>query len=186
MARSPEALRPEGYALPDRPRPVGAGGLEAERGALLATVDRVDSQQMEIAGRSVLVAAIVADGLEVARPERDKGIDLLAFSVDPWKVVPIQMKAAAHESFAVHHKYALVPGLVMAYVWHAATPGESVVYAMPYRKAVDVAEQLGWTKTKSWQEAGGYSTTRPSAKVKAVLEPFKMGDGDWATLVEHV
>lgn len=44
---------------------------------------RLDSQQVENLGRAALTAALVGDGLEVAQPVRDAGIDLLAFTVKP-------------------------------------------------------------------------------------------------------
>jgi len=34
-----------------------------------------DSQQVEVIGRSLLIVALTRDGLEVARPERDNGMD---------------------------------------------------------------------------------------------------------------
>jgi hypothetical protein len=40
----------------------------------------VDSQTVEIIGRNFLVSQLVRDGVEVARPERDHGIDLIAYS----------------------------------------------------------------------------------------------------------
>jgi len=52
------------------------------------------------------MVALVADGLEVARPERDVGIDLITFTVNPWKVVPIQMKVATDALVSVHRKHA--------------------------------------------------------------------------------
>jgi hypothetical protein len=48
-----------------------------------------DSQQVEIFGRAALTAELVADGLEVATPERDTGIDLLTYTLEPWGVVPL-------------------------------------------------------------------------------------------------
>jgi hypothetical protein len=57
----------------------------------------LDSQQVEILGRAALTVSLVADKLEVATPERDAGIDLIAFTVKPWRVMPIQLKAANAE-----------------------------------------------------------------------------------------
>jgi len=39
----------------------------------------MDSQQVEIIGRNWLVSELYRSGLEVARPERDHGIDLIAY-----------------------------------------------------------------------------------------------------------
>src|ERR1019366_4562138 len=48
----------------------------------------------ECLARAALTAALTADGLDVARPERDAGIDLLAYTINPLRVALIQMKAA--------------------------------------------------------------------------------------------
>jgi hypothetical protein len=152
---------------------------------------KLDTQQIESLGRAALAAQLIGDGLEVAQPERDAGIDLLAFSVNPWKVVPIQMKVATNEGFSVHRKYKRVPGLVgaplvMVYVWNALA-AEKLFYAMTWTQAAEVAERLGWTKTPSWKKSpwwsGGYGTTKPSQRVKEAIAPHKMEPGKWGDLL---
>lgn len=59
---------------------------------------------VEVLGRAALTAALAGDGFEVARPERDIGVDLLAFTTAPWIAVPLQMKAATGEVFSVERK----------------------------------------------------------------------------------
>jgi len=44
-----------------------------------ARIQAMDSQTVEIIGRNYLVSRLVSDGLEVARPERDRGVDLIAY-----------------------------------------------------------------------------------------------------------
>lgn len=39
----------------------------------------VDTQLVELAGRNWLASELLRAGLEVARPERDRGIDLIAY-----------------------------------------------------------------------------------------------------------
>lgn len=39
----------------------------------------MDSQQLEIIGRQVLVKALIEADLEVATPLRDRGVDILAY-----------------------------------------------------------------------------------------------------------
>lgn len=87
-------------------------------------------------GRAALTAALVADGIEVARAERDAGIDLVAFTVSPWQMVPIQMKAASNAGFSIDRKYERVGQLVMAYVWNAQSAGAAEFYAMTWLEAV--------------------------------------------------
>src|ERR1700721_2786529 len=44
-----------------------------------AASDTEDSQLVEIAGKHLLIARLVAAGYEVAEPIRDKGIDLIVY-----------------------------------------------------------------------------------------------------------
>jgi len=39
----------------------------------------MDGQTVEIIGRNYLVSMLVRDGLEVARPERARGVDLITY-----------------------------------------------------------------------------------------------------------
>ena len=71
----------------------------------------LDKQVVEVFGRNRLVEALLAEGVEVAIPARDNGIDLVAyFSSAPrsgnFVAVPIQMKAASVKSFVLDKKYA--------------------------------------------------------------------------------
>ena len=44
----------------------------------------MDTQTTELVGRNFLVSELLRAGLEVARPERDRGIDLVAYvDLDP-------------------------------------------------------------------------------------------------------
>jgi len=83
----------------------------------------LDKQQVECLARAALTAALTADGLEVARPERDAGIDLLAYTINRLRVAPIQMKAATETGWSIDRKYGQVDGLVMVYVWNARSLG---------------------------------------------------------------
>jgi hypothetical protein len=147
-----------------------------------------DSQQVEIFGRSALTAQLVADGLEVATPERDIGIDLLAYTLDPWGVVPVQMKCSRNAVFSVHRKYSRFPGLLMVYVWNVGSE-DVEFYAMAWDEAHAIADRLGWTRTRSWEEGpqgGGYGTTRPSARVREELAVHRMRPGAWPNLVRRL
>jgi hypothetical protein len=138
---------------------------------------------VEVLGRAALTAALAADGLEVARPERDIGVDLLAFTRAPWMAVPLQMKAATGEVFSVQRKYEPIEHLIMVYVWNVGQLGKAEFYAMTWREALAIAEELGWTRTASWQEQGWYSNHRPSERVKAAIEQHQMLPGCWRQLV---
>ena len=68
----------------------------------------MDTQQIEIIGRGLLTAHLIEGGVEVARPERDRGVDLIAY-VDTlpggFAACPIQMKAFTDRAFAIWRKY---------------------------------------------------------------------------------
>lgn len=140
----------------------------------------LDTQQIEILGRSHLKAALIEAGLEVATPERDNGVDLIAYRWRPeggeFTARPIQMKAASQFIFGVNRKYARIPHLILAYVMNVRA--KQHIYALNYDEAEKVAAELGWTDTASW-EAGAYTQTRASEKVLAALAPYLMDPGDW-------
>ena len=142
-----------------------------------------DSQVTELLGRNRLIDELLRAGLEVALPLRDRGIDLIAYAdlesrVDSFVARPIQMKAASDRSFGINLKYAKFPNLLIAHVWHLATPADTVTFALSYAEAFAVAEGMGWTKTASWK-TGRYDNTRPGAKLRGLLEPYRMTRERW-------
>lgn len=148
---------------------------------------KVDSQIIELLGRQRLIGDLLRDGLEVAVPVRDRGVDLIAYAdlskqVARFASSPIQMKAATMSAFCVDQKYERIVDLILAYVWHLEEPGKAVTYALPYAAAVQVAEKMGWAKTASWQH-GGYTTTKPSKLLLDLLQEYRMSPGRWWELV---
>lgn len=138
----------------------------------------MDTQQIEIIGRNFLISAFTADGLEVAEPIRDKGIDLIVFDdVKSFRAYPVQLKASLTQGFSVNSKYVKFTNLLMAYTWFSADVNKTELYVMPYEVATDIAESFGWTKTKSWTVGGTYSTQRPSKLMLQRLRPFKYEPG---------
>lgn len=142
----------------------------------------LDSQQVEILGRSRLKAALIEAGMEVATPERDNGVDLIVYRWSPetgiFAARPIQMKAASGFAFSVDRKYEHIPHLILAYVMKVRAEHE--IYALWYRDAVNVADSLGWTKTASWATGGGYTRTYGSKNLVQALGPYKMAPSDWS------
>jgi hypothetical protein len=148
----------------------------------------MDSQTVEIIGRNYLVSMLVSDGLEVARPERDRGVDLIAYldldEAGRFVACPIQMKAATTASFSLFSKYERIAQLLLVHVWYVSDPDQACAYALRYDEAKNVADQMGWTGTESWLR-GGYSTTRPSQRLLTLLEPYRMKGGDWRRKVQE-
>lgn len=138
----------------------------------------MDTQQIEIVGKNLLVSACVSDGLEVAEPLRDKGIDLVVFDdVDGFRAYPVQLKAGAGKHFNVNKKYTKFTNMLMAYTWKSANPMEAELYVMRYKDAVSIAEQMGLTNTTSWLEGGYYTSTRPSQALLDLVAPYKYAPG---------
>lgn len=150
---------------------------------------RVDTQLVELAGRNWLASELLRAGLEVAKPERDRGIDLIAYlDLDElsgnFHACPIQMKAATGAVFSLNPKYAKFPRLILAYVWNLGESSKTKCFALTYAEALAVANEMGYTKTDSWQTGGrnkipGYSTTAPSARLRELLTPFEMNPDKW-------
>jgi hypothetical protein len=147
----------------------------------LNTGRRLDTQQIELIGRNLLVGLLLRDGLEIARPERDRGVDLIAY-VDlddtggPFVASPIQVKAFTRAGFSVDQKYARFPNLLVAYVWNVTDPNELDAYCLTSPEAVGVATSMDWTTTACWR-SGIYSTTRPSSRLRGMLDGHRMRPG---------
>ena len=148
----------------------------------------MDSQTVEIVGRNYLVSVLVSDGLEVARPERDRGVDLIAYldldEAGRFVACLIQMKAATTASFSLFRKYERIAQLLLVHVWYVNDPDQACAYALRYDEAKSVADQMGWTSTDSWQR-GGYTTTSRPDVLQALLTPYRMEAGDWRRKVQE-
>jgi hypothetical protein len=199
-AKSQPRVRPADRDLNPSPK-TRRQGLDDFECATIGAMEAHDSQRTEIIGRNYLVSQLVSDGLEVARPERDRGVDLIAYlDLDEagggFVACPIQMKAARDRSFGIAQKYEKFNRLLFAHVWHASTPDKTEAYGLTYQEAKAVGDVMGWTATNSFKgmtptaqsggQGGSYSTNAPSAKLPAQLAPFKMGLGDWKRKITEV
>jgi hypothetical protein len=140
----------------------------------------IDTQVIEIIGRNYLVNQLYAAQVEVARPERDKGVDLIAYVDinDKFHAVPIQMKVATQGRFSIYDKYEKFNDLLLVYIWNltADDVSKAEVYALTYAEAVQVATDMGWTESNSYK-SGGYSS-KISKKLQEKLHPFKMDSAE--------
>jgi hypothetical protein len=144
----------------------------------------MDKQVTELVGRSKLVAELLHSGIEVAIPERDRGIDLIAYldldsRASSFVARPIQMKASSGEQFSIERKYAKFRDLILAFVWHVHDPAPSAIYALTYREALNIGKTMGWTKKDSWINNGRFTTQRPSKKLVGLLQPYRMSANLW-------
>lgn len=155
----------------------------------------MDSRLVELAGRNWLISELLKAGLEVARPERDRGIDLIVYrDLDEKKqflAYPIQMKAATGAVFSLHARYERFPKLILVYVWNLGDSAHTRYFALTYEQALRIADDMGWTKTASWKTGGrykkrGYTTTKPSKRLRNLLGPFEMDSKKWLELTERL
>jgi len=143
----------------------------------------LDSHQVEVIGRAALTAALAADGIEVARAERDAGIDLIAFTPSPWRSVPIQMKAATSAAFSIDRKYERISPLVMVYVWNCGKLATAEFFVMTWAKAVAIGDRLGYTRTASWTDKNRYAVSNPGADLRAAISGHRVTLGGWGDVL---
>lgn len=134
-----------------------------------------DTQLVEIAGKHLLIARLVAAGFEVAEPLRDKGIDLIVYrDKEKFSATPVQLKASTGESFSLDRKYEKSPNLLLAYVWNVNTVDKGEVYLLTFGQALKVMEAQGYSKTDSWIKNGYYFVRNAGRELKERLRPYRM------------
>jgi hypothetical protein len=148
----------------------------------------LDSQQVELVGTALLTSMLLLDGIEVADPKRDRGIDLIAYlDRDVFVSAPIQVKASFDARFGIDRKYEVIPGLRLVHVWHVRQDLAPRAFCMSYDEAVGVAERLGWTETNSWMRGGYSSVVNPNSKggrrILDQLKPFEATADSWKKLL---
>lgn len=141
---------------------------------------------VEVIGRAALITELTRNGLEVARPERDIGADLIAYLTPPggpFMAVPIQLKAAANRSFTINRKYETTPSLLMTFAWNLSGPGEPEFYALTYPESLSIADSFGWTATETWRVRSHWSVTSPSIALRSALDPYRVSGPRWQAVV---
>ena len=142
-----------------------------------------DTQLTELAGRFALISQLTKDGLEVALPIRDRGIDLVVYADleeqgTQFVACPIQLKVTTGRRFDLDSKYARIANLLLVYVWDVQEADQSRTYALTYSEALDIYTKRGFTKTATW-EKGKYSVPSPGPGLVKMLEPFLMKPEGW-------
>jgi hypothetical protein len=144
----------------------------------------MDSQLVELAGRNWLVSQLLRAGLEVARPERDRGIDLLVYTdldkrLDDFVACPIQMKAASGEQFSVDRKYEKFRRMLLVYVLNLDDSAKTTAYAMTHSEAVAILDVMGVSKNPSWTDKGLWRWPYITPKLREQLVPHAMTMERW-------
>lgn len=143
----------------------------------------MDTQQIEILGRHRLIEALIADGLEIANPLRDRGVDLICYrspEMGSYSACPIQLKVSSREAFSLNRKYKCIAGLRLVYVWNVGDAASTSLYVLNFEEAEGVLKRFGYAKTQAWLDKGYYATTRPSVTLKKYLAQFRVKPGSWA------
>jgi hypothetical protein len=142
-----------------------------------------DTQLTELAGRFALISQLTEDGLEVALPIRDRGVDLIAYAdLDEqggrFAACPIQLKVTIGRRFELDRKYERIANLLLVYIWDVKDAGKSRTYALTYAEALDVMRKKKFTETSSWKK-GKYSVASPGKELLELLEPYRMMARGW-------
>jgi hypothetical protein len=146
-----------------------------------------DTQLTELAGRFALISQLTKDGLEVALPVRDRGVDLIAYvEIDKqsgqFVACPIQLKVTTGRRFELDKKYERINNLLLVYVWDVGDAERSSTYALTYAEALEIMERRKYTQTASWGK-GRYSVASPGAELMEMLEPFRVKEKGWRTRI---
>jgi hypothetical protein len=147
-------------------------------------INSKDKQIVEIEGVNWLIVELMKAGIEVARPIRDRGVDLVVYNErknDELFAKVIQVKASSEESFSIDQKYEKTKGLLIVYIWNLES--NPIAYALSYEEVFSIAREIGWVKTKSW-EKGIYSTSNPSKELKKLLKQYGMNEEKWSKLFD--
>ncbi len=96
---------------------------------------------------------------------------------------PILVMAASRVSFSVRRKHERIADLILAYLWHLRDGNPAITYALTYKEALGVAEQMGWTRTSSWRQGGYYANNEPGERLRERLAPYLATPERWRFLM---
>jgi len=147
----------------------------------------MDTQQIGIIGKHILIANLTAADLEVAEPIRDHGIDLIVFrdgkkdskKGGKFAACPIQLKTSTEKAFELYRKYDRFGELRIVYVWNAKNvwnteKPSAQIYCLTYKQAEDLLKAGGHAEKASWKKGNHWVTTRPSEELKKRLEEYRV------------
>jgi hypothetical protein len=129
------------------------------------------------------VSLFISDGIEVARTERDIGIDLLVFEKnqtlnEQLTVLPVKLKAFGNRGFSLNEKK--YKNMYMAYVWLNGNSSEAEVYLMSFEQAVDIARTSYYNKYKN------VYTGSPKKTLVAEMQKYRCRPGYLSDLMNSL
>jgi hypothetical protein len=138
----------------------------------------MDKQQIGIIGKHILIANLLAAGLEVAEPIRDHGVDLIVYrdGIDGSEFVAcqIQLKTSSERIFELYRKYERFNDLRIVYVWNAKNPADAEFYCLTYLEAIGVLKEMKGAQFSILMKKGHWVTTNPSKDLKKMLKDFQV------------
>ena len=132
----------------------------------------LSKHQLERTGTAFIAEQLYREGLKLAWPDIDEGIDLLVYSYDSdmiFRAIPLQVKALSREAFYTDRKHSRIPDLRIVYLWHVGTEKPIRVFGMLYNEAEQIVDNQEWTRNK-----GTYARTRGSPTLSNALVPFEI------------
>jgi hypothetical protein len=134
----------------------------------------LDSTQIGILGKHLLIDTLMIAGFEVAGPLRDRGIDLIAFNDgkggEKFNAWPIQLKSSSGRIFSVDKKYEKLPRLLIVYAWNVASRDKSRLFALTYTEAVRVLVDRKHATQKAWTEGNKWADTKVGVALEKRLK----------------
>ena len=121
------------------------------------------------AGEMLVAAELMRQGIEVAHPASDVGVDLLAYRLRAKQrvattFVPVQVKTRSKSGYAfLRAWFNRCPGLALVHVWHVTAIPEFYVFANLEHVHMALGEHV---KSSSWVDRGIWTETK--AGVEAV------------------
>jgi len=116
----------------------------------------LDAQTIAVLGKSYVRMLLQRDGVEVAEPACDRGIDLIAYLDQHTKQLyaqPIQVKSSLQFRWTHHVKYRAFPGLILAHVMHLEDQTNTRVYATNYSENHAIAKKLKYLERPLWLDS---------------------------------
>lgn len=142
----------------------------------------MQSTQIELLGRHWLATQLLHAGIDLAQPDRDAGVDLIAYPTDFSWFCPIQLKTASVNGVTMWEKYVGKP-LAVVYVLLGAADGgpatrpETRAYALPPADAWDLPRRCG--RTYDPVNHGTYRFPAVTARLQQELQLYAVTTDLW-------
>lgn len=127
--------------------------------------------QLERIGTAYIIEKCYHEGLSIAYPDIDDGIDLIIYNHEGYffNAVPVQIKAFSSESFYTDEAYLRIPKLFIIYLWYVGSGKTIRAFGMPYKEAEAIVNKNNWSRNK-----GKYAYTHGSEVLRRALAQYEI------------